>query len=645
MGDNIQHQWILEFLLRQPTEDHALHRLVIALSLLVPDHRLVKTLLLRRISSEINNGIISEKILESLELIEEIDHLNNIRSLDSMKDAYCAVALDCVVRFLKENPKNFSEYTKAVDRIWRGRVLAMEKAQDVCLISEWTKDLRTQLEEAVHDVSVCNYILSEDTKTDALKAVGMFLSKVYEELGPPFLEVAAKIMSSEGEDGQSLSNISIGSHVQVSQEGSFHDQSNELDENNRDVFGDNVSRVDGNSLLGSPCVTNNKCNPVLTPECGELGRNPNELPPEITHSPPEPTPETGNADVGAVQDHNDFSLGGQVEARQGNCADALCENSLSGDVLDVDCGVEPTPETANVDVSAVQDHSDFSLGGQVGARQGTCGDALCEDNLSGDVDCGVESTPETVNEVVDEVLVASNLAALRLSQDAASKVDVGCSVKCNSVLTPEFARIKEALQSSIMDLNNVVIDPLPDALCMAATISANMAREGVVNNVQSADIQTEVDIDRHVQSAQIQNEDTGKCDHFVGDNSGNVQSEEGNVRKSTPVSQPSLRSLNSTAEALECEGEFEPGSDENQVRPHLPTPENRVVSPLRREETKNVAGRRKKRRWSTLEEDTLRDAVKEFGRGNWKLILDTYHHIFADRTTVDLKDKWRNMTR
>ncbi|KAJ0628893.1 putative transcription factor MYB-HB-like family [Helianthus annuus] len=54
---------------------------------------------------------------------------------------------------------------------------------------------------------------------------------------------------------------------------------------------------------------------------------------------------------------------------------------------------------------------------------------------------------------------------------------------------------------------------------------------------------------------------------------------------------------------------------------------------------------RKKKRWSPLEEDTLRTGVQKYGKGNWKLILSMYRDIFEDRTEVDLKDKWRNLTR
>ncbi|XP_027932131.1 uncharacterized protein LOC114187915 isoform X3 [Vigna unguiculata] len=58
-----------------------------------------------------------------------------------------------------------------------------------------------------------------------------------------------------------------------------------------------------------------------------------------------------------------------------------------------------------------------------------------------------------------------------------------------------------------------------------------------------------------------------------------------------------------------------------------------------------IQPRRKKRKWSSLEEETLRAGVKMFGEGNWATIRSFYSNIFDNRSGVDLKDKWRNMIR
>uniref|UniRef100_A0A7S0KDI4 Uncharacterized protein n=1 Tax=Micromonas pusilla TaxID=38833 RepID=A0A7S0KDI4_MICPS len=49
--------------------------------------------------------------------------------------------------------------------------------------------------------------------------------------------------------------------------------------------------------------------------------------------------------------------------------------------------------------------------------------------------------------------------------------------------------------------------------------------------------------------------------------------------------------------------------------------------------------------WTDEEVEALREGVNKHGKGNWKAILVEKRHVFQqERTTVDLKDKWRNMS-
>lgn len=48
--------------------------------------------------------------------------------------------------------------------------------------------------------------------------------------------------------------------------------------------------------------------------------------------------------------------------------------------------------------------------------------------------------------------------------------------------------------------------------------------------------------------------------------------------------------------------------------------------------------------WTDDEEANLRAAIEEFGKGQWALALK--HYAFNEcRSSVDLKDKWRNIER
>lgn len=57
-------------------------------------------------------------------------------------------------------------------------------------------------------------------------------------------------------------------------------------------------------------------------------------------------------------------------------------------------------------------------------------------------------------------------------------------------------------------------------------------------------------------------------------------------------------------------------------------------------------GRVKKRRpWTEREIGALKKGVAKYGKGSWAEIKNEYAEILRNRTTVQLKDKWRNMER
>ena len=58
----------------------------------------------------------------------------------------------------------------------------------------------------------------------------------------------------------------------------------------------------------------------------------------------------------------------------------------------------------------------------------------------------------------------------------------------------------------------------------------------------------------------------------------------------------------------------------------------------------NLKGRYRRVYWTKEEEEYLRKGVKKFGVGKWKQIIDFYP-FNPCRTSVDAKDKWRNIKR
>lgn len=63
------------------------------------------------------------------------------------------------------------------------------------------------------------------------------------------------------------------------------------------------------------------------------------------------------------------------------------------------------------------------------------------------------------------------------------------------------------------------------------------------------------------------------------------------------------------------------------------------ISPI----PKEYHRKRVKRPWTQEEEDNLSEGVRLFGIGNWARILSEFK--FEARSNVDLKDKWRNMSK
>ncbi|MBA0587508.1 hypothetical protein Gorai_000636 [Gossypium raimondii] len=75
---------------------------------------------------------------------------NHRRAPDSIKDAYCAVALDCIAKYLAGYPDAYgAQYLDAVDRIWRGRIQDVERSKASDLVSEQLRNRRLLVEAAV----------------------------------------------------------------------------------------------------------------------------------------------------------------------------------------------------------------------------------------------------------------------------------------------------------------------------------------------------------------------------------------------------------------------------------------------------------------------------------------------------------------
>lgn len=190
--------WVLEFIIRQPLEDRTLNSLLRALPLPNNNPNLKKTLLLKKLESEVSRHIISESPLELLEQLEEIEFRQGNETVsDAMKRAYCAVAVECTVKLLEtrddgDNGSKF-KFFEAVKRVWRGRIGRMEKVVEKGgLGSELLWVWKDEIEAAVWDDSVCESVVKKSEGVNAVETVNAYLREEREKMGPSFLELVAE---------------------------------------------------------------------------------------------------------------------------------------------------------------------------------------------------------------------------------------------------------------------------------------------------------------------------------------------------------------------------------------------------------------------------------------------------------------------
>ncbi|OIW14097.1 hypothetical protein TanjilG_19476 [Lupinus angustifolius] len=193
-------RWVLEFLLRNSVPDSLIAKTLSAVPLSGADSSLKKTLLLRTLRTLHSNASITETALEILELIEEIDCNDAVPVTDSMRRAFCAVAVECTVKYLAACPDDAAgNYFAAVRRIWRGRVTRMESAgRRSGLFSEELVRWRDDLEAAVWDTRVCERLVQLNSRTEAFSEVKVYLKEAWEGIGPSFLDSVEVMTKAKG---------------------------------------------------------------------------------------------------------------------------------------------------------------------------------------------------------------------------------------------------------------------------------------------------------------------------------------------------------------------------------------------------------------------------------------------------------------
>ncbi|XP_019418990.1 PREDICTED: uncharacterized protein LOC109329694 isoform X2 [Lupinus angustifolius] len=608
-------RWVLEFLLRSTVSDSLIAKTLTALPLSGADSRLKKTILLRTLQSFHSNASITETSLEILELIEEIDLNDAVPITDSMRRAFCAVAVECTVKYLAACPDDSAgNYLAAVRRIWRGRVAKLESAgRRGGLFSEELVRWRDELEAAVWDTRVCERLVGLNSRTEALNEVNVYLKEAWEILGPSFLDSVAAMAKAKGLHfdfgGESVGNRNGGLEVSANVDGNDddannHDNGNDNDDaNNHDNDGD-ASNHDNDGYDGGACHKEDK---NLDKEDDSEER------------------------VGAFVDLNhDLAAERDTEIQKGNlqhkrkhlahtCPDSIGEFAYGGELKrkrdeglkgftkqrrDFDGGDRSEPDDGGVCCT-----EDVSVSGEKQQQEQV--EERVETSVDGNQELGGCDLPAQGEKEIQKHNLKHRVkhTALRrcckgVKLSGTEEVEPAKSWgKCDYVPSSEVKKVRESLKSSSLELQALVKDPLPDALQTSEVVRSKLAVKDINQN-------GDVDVP-----------DPIVCKSIVPfqPNDANLV-KQSFVRCSNNVRRPNLLERKDTARTYQWDdslGNF-----------------SQVAQP-----------RKKKRRWTSLEEETLRDGVKMFGEGSWAAIRSFYSNILENRSGVDLKDKWRNMTR
>lgn len=191
--------WCLEYLVRNSTiETNIINKLISRISLSNTDYRTKKTIILRTLEDSLSDAFIPECMLQILEVLEKLllrceSSNSNSNSISAaMKAAYCSIAVESTLKYLEAGTSNPS-YGKAVKRIWKGRVHDMQSEGNSFLYSGELEQWKCEIENSLLDGKVMEKLASlPNTRRDAIRKVQAFLAEAWENLGPSFLESAAK---------------------------------------------------------------------------------------------------------------------------------------------------------------------------------------------------------------------------------------------------------------------------------------------------------------------------------------------------------------------------------------------------------------------------------------------------------------------
>ncbi|XWS12955.1 hypothetical protein CRYUN_Cryun37aG0134200 [Craigia yunnanensis] len=146
-----------------------------------------KASIIHSIRERTANRSVPEGILDSLQIIEELDRKQGLPVSDSMRAAFCAVAVHCTLTSL---PLSWPSYFDAVQRIWRLRIQNLEDSGTSQLLGPGLAKWRDDVEAALWDSETSQRLLRINTHDEAMHSVRVYLREASSSMKPAFLRLA-----------------------------------------------------------------------------------------------------------------------------------------------------------------------------------------------------------------------------------------------------------------------------------------------------------------------------------------------------------------------------------------------------------------------------------------------------------------------
>lgn len=186
-----------EFLLRDPSTDHAAACSVLDILPAPNNDHLHPAVLLQALRHELSRPSLSDRVLSLIHSLLSIPRCRRPLALRSASAAFVAVGVEAASKHLRRDPPDVGEFKLAVQRVWKMRVrrLAPDPELSRWLVSDEFVASKRELVLAMGNDAVRRGLVRRDTKAVAVKAVGDFLEAVERELGPPLLVLVSQSMA------------------------------------------------------------------------------------------------------------------------------------------------------------------------------------------------------------------------------------------------------------------------------------------------------------------------------------------------------------------------------------------------------------------------------------------------------------------